>query len=127
MHERREKCNLISRFIGNNHRLAELVEITGRYRGNFFRFGAAQFGHAPYCFDDERGLVTLAAVWGRREIGRVRFDQQAVSGRKRRRVPNALRLGKSNHASKAEMKTQLECLFRFLWAAGETVHDAAER
>ena len=72
-----------------------LQKVFGCNSGDLFRRHAAEFCQLARGLRDESRLIALAAMWDRREIRRVSFDQYPVSGRPCERLPECrLTLGK---------------------------------
>src|SRR5439155_8061326 len=99
-------------------------KIPGCYSSQLFRRSPADFSQLANRIHQKRRLVALAAVWDRRQIRRVGFDQQPVRRGQPRRLADRLGFGKCQDAAEAQMKSQVQRFPRFGRSAGETMEDA---
>src|ERR1700679_2108437 len=106
--------------------LEESPEVFTRLAADFFGRYSSQLANLPCRLDDKRRFVALAAVWHRREIWRIRLNEDAVERSHRRGFANILRLGIGDVAGKRQHEAEIERLARVLDRAGEAVQHAAE-
>lgn len=85
-----------------------------------------QAGNFPGDVLDVGRLISAAAVWRRRQVGAVRFDEDAVHGQFLDDTFELRRFGKHHGARKADVKSHLDEFLRHFQAAGIAVKDAAD-
>jgi hypothetical protein len=77
--------------------------------------------------DAGRLVRTLASEGLWRQVGRIGFDEDAISRDGCGNRPQIVRLFIRDHAGQADEEAQVEELGRLLSRAGEGMHDAGER
>ena len=80
------------------------------------------FGHMKHI----GGFVGPAAMWRRRQVGRVGLDQHAIERDKLRDFLEGLGVLEGDDAGKGDVKTQVECRPCRIQVFGEAVEDAAD-
>ena len=103
------------------------VEVRRGERGELGRVEAEVRGHEPGGVGDVGGLVALAAVRLRREVGAVGLDEQPVARARRRRSRAARRrCGRSRCRRSTGRSRATSAVSASAAAGGEAVHDAGE-
>src|SRR5438552_13628998 len=73
----------------------KFVKVLRRLRSDLLGRSPAKFANLPCHLFNEGGLIALPAMWDRRQIGRIRFDQHAVERDDPAGLADILRLGKA--------------------------------
>src|SRR6516162_3073753 len=95
------------------HFRKKAVEILGRLFGDRLDRYAADLGESACFFDHVGRFVTSAAIFSRREVGRIGLDQNAVWWQLRRNCPQGIRVFKGQDAGEGNKMAERHC------AAGE--------